>query len=399
MIKIYNDKSQCCGCTACMVMCPKKAISMITDEKGFMYPVIDTKKCIDCGLCKKSCAFQSDEKGNSDPRCFVGTHKNEDIYRNSQSGGAFTAISDIILENNGIVYAARLDEDFVTRHTRIETKSQRDSCRKSKYVQSSMINRNNEYVFTNVSDDLEANRTVLFCGTGCQCDALKHYLLLRNADITKLYTIDIICNGVGTPLAVKKYLKWVEDRHRDTVTGFEFRDTDKFPYGTCVEKIKLNSGKLLYQDYYANLYYHHIIRENCYNCKYTSFNRNTDFTIGDAWGIERTHPEMKGKYGCSVILFHTKKALSFLDSLKDSMNLLEVEQQEIMQPRLSEPGKKPEDYDIFWNDFVSLSFETLMKKWGLNQYSASRRIFFKCKRIIKFPIRTAQRILKKNNGK
>ena len=37
MINIKN-KTNCCGCTACMNICPKKAISMIEDKEGFLYP-------------------------------------------------------------------------------------------------------------------------------------------------------------------------------------------------------------------------------------------------------------------------------------------------------------------------------------------------------------------------
>ena len=46
-----KDKKDCCGCTACYNACPKKAIEMQADQEGFLYPVIDQKKCVDCGIC------------------------------------------------------------------------------------------------------------------------------------------------------------------------------------------------------------------------------------------------------------------------------------------------------------------------------------------------------------
>ena len=49
-----TKKSSCCGCTACFNICPKNAISMQPDEEGFLYPVVDQEKCVDCGLCEKS---------------------------------------------------------------------------------------------------------------------------------------------------------------------------------------------------------------------------------------------------------------------------------------------------------------------------------------------------------
>ena len=31
----FKDKSNCCGCYSCYNICPKKAIEMVEDEKGF----------------------------------------------------------------------------------------------------------------------------------------------------------------------------------------------------------------------------------------------------------------------------------------------------------------------------------------------------------------------------
>lgn len=55
---LFSDKSECCGCSACMAVCPKEAISMIEDEEGFLYPVIDEDKCIGCRQCINVCAFK-----------------------------------------------------------------------------------------------------------------------------------------------------------------------------------------------------------------------------------------------------------------------------------------------------------------------------------------------------
>lgn len=49
--------NKCTGCTACLNICPKKAISMVEGQDGFKYPVIDQEKCIDCGLCKKNAQY------------------------------------------------------------------------------------------------------------------------------------------------------------------------------------------------------------------------------------------------------------------------------------------------------------------------------------------------------
>lgn len=46
------QKDECCGCTACMSCCPTNAIKMQPDYEGFLYPIVDDSKCIDCGMCQ-----------------------------------------------------------------------------------------------------------------------------------------------------------------------------------------------------------------------------------------------------------------------------------------------------------------------------------------------------------
>ena len=50
--ELYKRREECCGCTACYAICPVKAICMRPDEEGFLYPVIDSKKCIRCYKCQ-----------------------------------------------------------------------------------------------------------------------------------------------------------------------------------------------------------------------------------------------------------------------------------------------------------------------------------------------------------
>ena len=47
-IYLDNDKSNCCGCGACVNVCPRNAISMKPDEYGFAYPHVDQTICVDC---------------------------------------------------------------------------------------------------------------------------------------------------------------------------------------------------------------------------------------------------------------------------------------------------------------------------------------------------------------
>lgn len=89
----FTDKSQCCGCTACASICPKQAITMKPDGLGFLYPVINRSKCIECGLCEDVCAFNSHyEKSDfSVSEVYAVRHKNISEIETSRSGAVFIA--------------------------------------------------------------------------------------------------------------------------------------------------------------------------------------------------------------------------------------------------------------------------------------------------------------------
>ena len=55
---LYEHKEQCCGCSACVAVCPKSAITMVEDTEGFDYPQVDEKICVRCHRCLEICSFK-----------------------------------------------------------------------------------------------------------------------------------------------------------------------------------------------------------------------------------------------------------------------------------------------------------------------------------------------------
>lgn len=55
---LYEKKDECCGCTACYAICPKFAITMVEDNEGFDYPIINEELCICCYRCIKVCPIK-----------------------------------------------------------------------------------------------------------------------------------------------------------------------------------------------------------------------------------------------------------------------------------------------------------------------------------------------------
>ena len=67
MIQPWIEKELCTGCGACANICPKEAIEMRKDSRGFLYPHI-VDECIECGKCKSVCNKRTKgSKKSSDP--------------------------------------------------------------------------------------------------------------------------------------------------------------------------------------------------------------------------------------------------------------------------------------------------------------------------------------------
>ena len=365
MKTVCKLKENCCGCTACFAICSKQAISMHEDEKGFVYPIIDEDKCIECGMCEKVCAF-SDFNSNKEAihKFYAIKHKDLNVVKSSQSGGAFTAFSDWVLEQGGVVYGAHLNtSDFSICHIRAVSPPQRDLIKGSKYVQSSM-----QDCFLDVMDDLKEGKTVLFTGTPCQCDGLLSLLKLKKINTEKLYTVDIICHGVPSQKVFQSFIKWNEQKNHKKVLSFVFREKTKYPWGEYREKIVFEDGKTVYSDWYANLFLNESsLRDCCYTCPYTSPVRSTDITIGDFWGIDNCHPEMHDRYGVSSLIVHSQNGAKLLEKVKKNLIIKEVAEKDLIssQRPLHTPANKPEK-SSFWQNYFEMNFEDFLHTESFN---------------------------------
>lgn len=140
-IDLVKNKNECCGCTACMNICPKHAIKMLEDEEGFLYPVIDKKLCINCGLCERTCAFKNGYEQNNklkEIKVLAAKNKSDEVRQHSSSGGIFYAIASEILKHKGIVYGVVFDKNFHATHIRTDNINGVKKMMGSKYSQSEL---------------------------------------------------------------------------------------------------------------------------------------------------------------------------------------------------------------------------------------------------------------------
>ena len=162
----------CTGCGACDNSCPTGAISLVY-QNGFKHPEIDNEKCIGCLACEKSCPVTNPKsvENFTSPHVYAAWHIDEDIRKESSSGGAFSALAMAILQNGGCVAGAAYDDNMMVNHILIDKIEQLPLLRGSKYVQCSI---NNNY--KQVREKLRQGVKVLFVGTPCQISGLRSFI-------------------------------------------------------------------------------------------------------------------------------------------------------------------------------------------------------------------------------
>lgn len=324
------------------------------------------------------------EKWN-EPQAYAVKHKDKKILEASRSGGIFTALSDIILGQNGVIYGSALTDSFEAAHRRAENSEDRDSMRGSKYIQSNMGT-----MFSKVKQDLQANKMVMFTGTSCQIAGLKAFL---EKEYDNLICVDIVCHGVPSPLVWRKYLEWQSERNSGKIVGVDFRNKTKFGWRAHVETLTLknNLGKMQTVDsnVFSTIFYgHSILRPSCYKCPYKSVRHPGDITIADYWGIERNVPAFDDNKGVSLVLINNDKGNKLFEKVKDDILWHKTEIVTSMQPPFVEPFPAPKNRDEVWNAVKNKKFDYVAKKyggWGLSNKIKrfSSRIKRKINKILK----------------
>ena len=342
---VFENKIDCCGCTACANICPHKAIDMRPDQEGFLYPHIEADKCIGCGLCKRVCDFQKTRERKSAKVQVYALKASADIRRKSTSGGAFVLLGDKVLDRGGVVYGAAFNAHMKNVHMRADSKAERDRLCGSKYVQSELGN-----TFADVKADLQAGREVLFTGTPCQCAGLKRYLSGVNTE--HLLLVDILCHGVPSPAVFSDYIDFVEHKRGKKVAQYHTRAKDKgYRFN---EKIVYTDGsaeiKSRLAEVWSDLYYSLVaLRPACYHCRYADFSRVSDITIADFWGIEDVDKEFYDDKGISLVIVSSDKGKDAFGGICENCTVSEhtIEQAARKNPNLRAPSKMPVERKAF----------------------------------------------------
>ncbi len=346
-------QEECTGCRACANACPKNCISFRKNKEGFLYPQIDYSECIHCGKCIKSCPVYNNLKLEHNRKCLV-VKASDKVRKSSSSGGVFYHLADEVLSRKGVVFGSAFDENLDLKHIAITNKKDLYKLQGSKYLQS-----NTKNTFKEVKEYLNDNKIVLYVGTPCQIKGLHLFL---NKKYDNLYTVDIICHGVPSPLVFSKYISKLEEKYNSNVIKYDFRNKDE-GWKNFNTKIELENGNILKEKYDQNIYMKGFLRnlylrKSCYNCSAKGFTSGSDITMGDSWGIQNEFKEFDDDKGCSIIFINTKQGQNLFNSVQENFEIKKIDDRLLKYNKsLVESVFENKNRTRFFNDLDKIDIE------------------------------------------
>lgn len=358
---IHRNNSMCCGCGACMAVCPCNAVQIKMDKDGFYSSFVDNDKCVSCGKCTKVCPYMIDQNDQEIAKSVLYSFKSNsaDVLLKSSSGGAAHHISEMLCEKGYAVVGCTFDVDSQTaKHILIEPEHTEElgELQGSKYMQSN---------FSVITEQLYKNDapTVIF-GTPCQIAGMRSLLKDRENTIF----VDLICHGVPSYHLYAKYQSYLREQGFDTnKMKIVFRDKrkgwrERYIYSSDSEKEQsIHQSK----DYYFLSFEHgSCYSHNCFECPWRDKSA-ADLRLGDYWG----NKFKSDKTGVSEIVVLTDKGKEAVDMLIGS-GVAEIHKQDIQDYTSIQQmtnGREP----VFWHSYIraladpNTKMEDIMKKYIL----------------------------------
>ena len=372
--------AECDGCGLCKNTCSEDAIKMEYDAEGFLIPVIDRNKCAECGACVKVCSGRGSQAKNKNTpiRVMACQTKDHEWAVESTAGGFFPTLAQYIIEQGGSVYGTAYSDQMEAIVCKATTRDEIKRFNGSKYVQSNLTD-----AYSEIKEDLESGKTVLFSGTPCQNAAIKTYL--ENVNTEKLITIDVVCYGVPSPGLFRAFISTIEKRKHSRVIDFRFRDKHRNGWShTTVITLQDSHGKVYKTEekdhrkipYYRMFGRRNCFRKSCYSCKYNTIDRITDFTTGNFWGIGKMTDVFNTYLGVSMVLINSEKGDELYRSISDRLLDREMTKEQAIKANdaLVHTTEYPRERDDIYQWFQESGFsKTYRKYYGINYLKVLQR--------------------------
>lgn len=382
---IYDSSRQfCSGCSACYIVCPKKAIEIKLDEEGFYKAFVDKEKCISCGMCKKVCTRFNEkikqlptklEKG----KLYAAQSKNIEVINSCTSGGIAYEIAKYGIENGykiaGVIYNYEKNNAITIITDNLD---ELEKIKGSKYIQAYTTSAFNEII--NECKKNEKAKYMVF-GTPCQIAGLRKTINVYNIK-NDILMVDLFCHGVPSYLAWNQYLEWLKEKKKvDKIDKVVFRSKHIGWHDFCMEihsntkkYYKCSEGDAFYKAFFDNI----LLNKSCFKCDVRMKRSYADLRLGDYWGKRYKNRQD----GVSAVLSLTEKGKDIIQKIENSNLIKILEETTVQECMEAQSGKEYDNIQIRESAFKKLK-ETGNLEKTIKYYRKLMPIKWKIKKGIK----------------
>ena len=394
MTNSVADNILCTGCAGCSIACPRQAVTMTQNEKGFLFPTISPDKCIQCGICLSSCHLHNNAVCYKPLSLLAAKNKSSEERTVASSGGIFLLLAKHIINQNGVVYGAAFDNHLNVKHIRATTIDDVLRCCQSKYVQSDAVD-----ALQNAIQDIENGKKTMFVGTPCQVSALRLALKNKKIDQDNMLMVDFVCHGTPSPKVFSDYLKMLEEKYKGTIIKFFFRDKEQGWRGNGYKAIFSNRDSVINGFYMRgyNKLFPLATNDACFECRYSKPERMSDITLGDFWGIENTPvSNFEDKLGVSIITINTAIGEEWVNKIVNEIEMVNISLDYCKNntPLFHHPEKSP-SYDAFWAQYLRDGYRKTFDLYC--KFSGKKGLYERLKWIIMYRLNLKDKILQFNS--
>lgn len=308
---------RCTSCGICASVCGTGAIRIEHDPDGFYRPIIDEDKCVDCGLCKKSC-YKFDREFNLDDtalECYAAWNNDANQLAKSSSGGISRLLMEECIVRGYKVFGCTYDLDSNKAKSVVASSiDELDQFYGSKYFQSYTPD-----AFGEILKDSTDQKYAVF-GTPCQIYAFFQTNKYKRYP-EKYVLVDIFCHGCPSIKLWDAYRNYKEKQVN--VKGFDAIAFRSKTYGWHEYSIdfktsasRVSSSKV--NDPFFDLFFGgDVMNMACYDCQARSTMAYADIRIGDYWGPKY---ELNTK-GVSAVIVRSELGKEIFSSISAKMTI------------------------------------------------------------------------------
>ena len=288
-------------------------------------------------------------------KAYSGYFLNNDKLLSSSSGGAVSALSEAIINRDGVVFGAAYSKDFKKVEYKCVTSiNDLNSLKGSKYCETTKEvddNGDRRSIFSILEEKINKNKLILFVGLGCDIAAAKSFCEIKKLSLEKVFFAEILCHGPTTAEVHRQFIERLEKKYNSQIISFNVRHK-KFGWTPPYLRAEFKNGDVFEREFYKTDYgfaFNFFSKPGCYNCHFRGENHQGDIVFGDYWGITES---MNGwnKNGVSIMFIRTNKGdelIKLIDKSSFSINDADISLALENNPMFYTVRNKPPYYDKF----------------------------------------------------